>query len=108
MTALLGFFGATALRYVIIALVSSAVGLGGIAWLRYSARAPYQAQVVELKDVIKKRDAAASADRQLAEAEAKRAEELKDEIAKLGTGASCKLSAPELERLRKLAGPDKH
>jgi uncharacterized membrane protein YtjA (UPF0391 family) len=107
MSVILGYFGATALRYVVIALVTSALSFGGIAWLRYSARAPYQAQVVELKDVIKKRDAAANADRQLAEAEAKRAEELKDEIAKLGAGASCRLSPDELKRLQRLSGANK-
>lgn len=102
-------FGSAILRTVAISLLGAAISMGGMAWLRYSARAPYQAQVVELKDIIKKRDATVDADRKLAEAEAQRAEGLKDDLSKLSTlVGSCKLSAVELSKLRKLSGTDKH
>lgn len=99
-------------RYLIITVVSTVLGLGGLAWLRYQARAPYQAQVTELKGIIVKRDQTAAADRKLAEEEAARAEGFRNELDKIVEGAahqpaSCRLDAGDLKRLRGLAGTDK-
>lgn len=96
------------IRYAVMTVLVSGVGLGALTWLRHSARAPYAAQVVELKDVIKKRDAAAEADRRQAAAAEARAEDLRhelDDITKSAGTAACKLSAAELARLHKLSRP---
>jgi type VI protein secretion system component VasK len=108
-TMVLGWFGNSVIRWVAvvgIGLVISGVGAG---WLRSDARAPYEKQITELKDIIKKRDAAAAADKALVDAQTAQAAELQNELDKMvetaaHTPDACKLTPGELSSLRKLSG----
>lgn len=97
-------------------LLISAVSLGFMAWLRADARAPYEAKVTELETAIRNRDMNAERDRRLAEAQATEATERSDALERMlaelkvvaaedvaaAASAGCKLSPPDLDRLRKL------
>jgi len=92
-------------RYVVMGVLS----VGFMAWIRADARAPYRAEIVELKKAAAAREKLEADDRKVAESNAQRAGELQAELGKLieisrAAPAACKFSDDELKRLRHLAG----
>lgn len=90
-------------KYLVIAVAFFAA----VTWIRADAAAPYKARISALEDNLARRI-------RIEEADAKRAEADQSEIARLQAtvesiahesrlAGSCQLSAPDLERLHKLA-----
>jgi hypothetical protein len=96
-----GLAGNAIVQYIGIGLVA----LGALAWVRADARAPYQAEIVDLRKAAadSAKIAADDTKRQLEDVEESEREKanLRDIIASLKTGA-CRPDAQQLKRLRGL------
>lgn len=96
---IVGFFLGPIGRWVLISVASVAF----MAWVRHDARAPYADRVAELTTSITHQHENAERDRQLAEKNAAKAEELQNELEKIKSPSGTKLTGDELGRLRVLA-----
>jgi hypothetical protein len=96
-----GLAGNAIIQYVGIGLVA----LGALAWIRADARAPYKAEIVDLRKAAETsaKISAEDAKKQLEDAEESERERanLRDIIASLKTGA-CRPDPQQLKRLRGL------
>ncbi len=97
-----GFFGGAVGQYVLI----GGLALGGLAWLRYDAAAPYRAAVVKLHKDAAKNEAIAEADTiraDVAEAALASAQAQLESLIHDQKPDACRLSADDVKRLRVLA-----
>jgi hypothetical protein len=102
MPLLIGLFTSTIGKYALIAIVA----FGALSWIRAEAAAPYKAKVAELTAAAQKKEAIILADAARAESDRSENARLEATLASLiheTRMSSCKLDAPELDRLRQLA-----
>ncbi len=99
--AVLSFLGGAVGKYVLI----GALALGGLAWVRHNAAAPYKAEIASLRIAAQKKEAIVEADTARKLADVAETEEentrLRDIISTLSV-TSCRPEPAQLERLKKL------
>jgi hypothetical protein len=102
MTLILGFLGSAIGRYALIALAGFAL----LTYARYSAKAPLQDAIVQMREAAANKEKISAADQRRAndaEARAARLNATVESVLHESKATACRLEPAELERLRGIA-----